>query len=110
MPKKKQLNKQEPLLNTVARKLGHVAGTLTKATHGLTENLSAIPETVTTKLRGAANVVPAGRAHSRARHNRKKTHIAGASRTSKIALAVKSRRSSKDKSPRSSPKFPNRKK
>jgi hypothetical protein len=110
MPKKKQLNKQEPLLNTVARKLGQVAGTLTKATHGLTENLSAIPETVTTKLREAADVVPAGHAHSRTRHNRKKIRIAGASRTSKVALAVKSRRSSNDKSPRNGPKVSNRKK
>jgi len=37
MTAKKRSGKQEPLLNTVARKLGHAAGTLTKATHKLTE-------------------------------------------------------------------------
>ena len=40
MPAKKQSKKQEPLLNAVARKLGHAAGKLTKATQELTENLS----------------------------------------------------------------------
>jgi hypothetical protein len=74
-----------------------VAGSLTKTTQGLTENFSAIPETVTTKLREAAHVVPARGAQSRTRNSRKKKmHIAGKSRRSKTALAVKSRRSSKD--------------
>jgi hypothetical protein len=49
VPKRKAMH--EPLLNTVARKLGHAAGTVAKATQELTENLSAIPENVTAELR-----------------------------------------------------------
>jgi hypothetical protein len=40
MAAKKKTAKMEPLLNTLARKLGHAAGKLTLATHHLTENLS----------------------------------------------------------------------
>jgi hypothetical protein len=32
-------SKQEPLLNSVARKLGHIAGTLANATHNLSESV-----------------------------------------------------------------------
>jgi hypothetical protein len=53
MPAKKQPKKQKPSLNTVARKLGHAAGKLTKATQELTENLAALPQTVTTGRREA---------------------------------------------------------
>jgi hypothetical protein len=45
---------EEPFLNTVARKLGQAAGTLTNVAHGLTENLSAIPENLQNKVRQAA--------------------------------------------------------
>ncbi len=43
MRAKKQTGNSEPLLTTVARKLGHAAGTLTKATHELTSGVSALP-------------------------------------------------------------------
>lgn len=55
MPARKRKTTREPLLNTVARKLGHAAGTLTKATQELTENLAAFPETVSKTVREAAN-------------------------------------------------------
>ncbi len=42
MTAKKGPAQQEPLLNTVARKLGHAAGTLTNVAQGLTGNLSAL--------------------------------------------------------------------
>jgi hypothetical protein len=41
----------EPFLNTVARKLGHAAGTLTNVAQELTENLSTLPEVVSNKVR-----------------------------------------------------------
>ena len=48
-PKKKPV-KQEPFLNSVARKLGHAAGTLTKVTHDLTDNVTTLTESVATKV------------------------------------------------------------
>jgi hypothetical protein len=54
MPAQKRNTTREPLLNTVARKLGHAAGTLTKATQELTENLATLPETVSTRMREVA--------------------------------------------------------
>ncbi len=109
MPAKKQSKKQEPLLNAVARKLGHAAGKLTKATQELTENLSALPETVTTRLR-EANVVPAELTRSRAQLTKKRIRNARRVRRAKVAAVGEIRRSPKDKSPRSSRKFSNRKK
>jgi len=62
MTARKRKASGEPLLNTVARKLGHAAGTFAKATQELTENLSAIPENVTAKVRESARVgAPVGR-------------------------------------------------
>ena len=46
---KKQPAQNEPFLNTVARRLGKAAGTLTKATHNLATNLSCLPESVAAK-------------------------------------------------------------
>lgn len=57
MAAKKHPGKQEPLLNTVARKLGRAAGTLTKVTQEWTENLSTIPESVATKVRKSAKTL-----------------------------------------------------
>jgi hypothetical protein len=66
MTARKRKATREPLLSTVARKLGHAAGTITKATQELTENLAALPKTVTTRVRGSASAaVPARRSRSR---------------------------------------------
>jgi hypothetical protein len=51
MTAKKRPATQEPLLNTVARRLGTAAGTFTKATKELAENISALPQNVTTRVR-----------------------------------------------------------
>ena len=84
--------KQEPLLNTVARTLGHAAGKLTQATQKLTENLSALPGTVTTKLREPADSVPAERKRPRGRRTEKKIRNAGRARGPKAATATARRR------------------
>lgn len=73
MAAKKRRVKQEPLLNTVARKLGHAAGALTKATHEFTENLSALPENLSTKVLKAANI---GKAKNRPARFKKSTRRA----------------------------------
>jgi len=74
MTARKRKATPEPLLNTVARKLGHAAGTLTRATQELTVNFAALPETVSTRMRKAASAA-ASEKHSRARaartHRRK---------------------------------------
>jgi hypothetical protein len=54
MTARKERRKREPLLNTVARKLGHAAGSFTKATQEFTEALSGVPQAVTSKVRDAA--------------------------------------------------------
>jgi len=74
MAAKKRSGEQEPLLNTAARKLGHAAGALTKATHELTENLSGLAETVTTRVRKASVMgTTAERPQPHARSPKKKT-------------------------------------
>jgi hypothetical protein len=60
MAARKRTVMQEPLLNTVARKLGHAAGTLTKVTQELADNVSAVPETVAAKVREAARATKIG--------------------------------------------------
>jgi hypothetical protein len=97
----------EPLLNTVARNLGHAAGTLARATQELTENLSAIRESVTTenataKVRESSRLdAPVGRSRARAQRPKKKTR----SITRKRAVAgSKGRKLPKSESPRSRPK------
>jgi hypothetical protein len=52
--KKRESRGPEPLLNTVARKIGHAAGAVSKMTQELTETLSAAPKAVTARLRHAA--------------------------------------------------------
>jgi hypothetical protein len=73
MAAKKRAVKQQPLLNTVARKLGHAAGQLTKVTQELAESLSLLPESVSTKARKAPNV---GASQARSRKNKKKVRQA----------------------------------
>src|SRR5580700_1324458 len=95
MPARKQTKKQEPLLSTVARKLGHAAGTLSKATQELTQNLAVLPETLTTKLRGAADLeAPAGRQASDSGHRATK-QIGKAGRVRKPRIKKASPRRSK---------------
>jgi hypothetical protein len=60
MAARKRTVTQEPLLSTVARKLGHAAGTLTKVTQELADNVSAVPETVAAKVREAARATKIG--------------------------------------------------
>ncbi len=88
----------EPLLNTVARKLGHAAGTLAKATQELTESLSAIPENVTGKVRESAHAAPVRSSGARTRHPRKR--MRRLTRTQATA-GSKSQKPPKSKSPRS---------
>jgi len=86
---KKGSVKQEPLLNTVARKLGHAAGRLTNVTHKLTENLSSLPETVTAQVREAARVaVPSEGSRSSTRHPKKTTRKAAGRQRGKAASGV----------------------
>jgi len=103
MTSKKRPVTQDPLLTAVARKLGHAAGKLTKATQELTENISALPGTVTKKLRGAANAGTAKKkARISSRHSKKKAGGATRLRTAKAMPGTERRTSPKEKSPRKS--------
>jgi hypothetical protein len=82
MAAKKRTATQEPLLNTVARTLGHAAGTLTKVTHEFTENLSTLPENLATKVRETANI---GAPKSRPRRPKKKTGGAAKVQAKRVA-------------------------
>jgi hypothetical protein len=102
MAAKKRLVKHEPLLNTVARKLGHAAGTVTKVTQELTENLSTLPANVATKVRNATNSGTHGeRSRVRTRRPRKRVLHAALRQRTKGSTAVERRRSAKNKSARS---------
>ena len=102
MAAKKRPVKQEPFLNTVARKLGQAAGTLTKVTQELTENLSTFPESVETKMRKAANSgTPGKRSRVRTRHPRKRTRRAAGRPKTKGTATMEKRRLPRDKSARS---------
>jgi hypothetical protein len=93
----------EPLLNTVARSLGHAAGTLARATQELTENLSAVGESVTPE-KGAAKVrksARVGRLRSRTRRPKKRIRRIIRKRA---AADSKSGKLPKSKSARSGPK------
>jgi hypothetical protein len=93
MTARKRKATREPLLNTVARKLGHAAGTLTRATHELTENLAALPGTASARVHKAASAAaPAERSRTRAaRTHRMKGRVAGAKKR-KSLRDVSSRR------------------
>jgi hypothetical protein len=102
MATKKASPKQEPLLNAVARKLGHAAGTLTKVTQEFTENLSELPETVTAKMQQIANAAtPAGHTRTRPRHAKKRNRRAASATAVKKAL-VKSSGKGKSRGSKSS--------
>ena len=88
MTPKKQSAKEEPFLNTVARKLGHAAGALTHVAQGLTENLSALPKAVARKARPTAT----------SRRSKKKTTRANRTRSAKGAATA--RTPARNKSPR----------
>jgi ABC-type transporter Mla subunit MlaD len=93
MTNKKRSLKHEPLLNNVARTLGHAAGTLTKVTQELTENLSALPETVSQKVREAATLAKdAERTHVRTRRSgKKKASYAARVKKARLAASAKKR-------------------
>jgi hypothetical protein len=102
MAAKKRPVRHEPLLNTVARKLGHAAGTVTKVTQELTENLSTLPANVAAKVSNATNTGTRGK-RSRIRTGRPGKSVRRAVRRqrTKVSATVEKRRSSKNKSPRS---------
>jgi hypothetical protein len=87
MATKKASAKQEPLLNTVARKLGHAAGTLTKVTQDFTESLSELPEAVTTKMQQIANAAtPAKLPRTRTSRAKKRSRRTASASTVKKVL------------------------
>ena len=87
MAAKKRAVTQKPLLNTVARTLGHAAGTLTKVTQEFADNLSAMPESIAAKVRHAAKISESAVSpRGRIRHTRKK--VARAVRRGKTKTAT----------------------
>jgi hypothetical protein len=106
MTTRKQSLIPEPLLNNVARTLGHAAGTLTKVTQELTENLSALPETVSRKVREAAGK-GADRPHAHTRHSgKKKVSRAAHAKKAKVAAGAKKRSPPKRKATSKGPRGP----
>jgi hypothetical protein len=54
--KKSESGRHEPLLNAVARRIGHAAGAVSKMRQELTETLSAGPMAITAKMRDPAKM------------------------------------------------------
>jgi hypothetical protein len=109
MAAKKRFVKQEPLLNTVARKLGHAAGRLTKVTQRLSENLSALPETVTTQVWEAAHIGTQPGRSSHSQRAKKKHRTAVRPKRAKKRTGAEGQ-GSNGKTRRRNPKTANRKK
>jgi hypothetical protein len=86
MAPKKKLVKQQPFLNSMARKLGHAAGTITKATHDFADNVSTLTGSVATKMQEVS---------SAAASDQTKTPIRSARKTKKQAGSVVRARSTK---------------
>jgi len=101
-PKKKSV-KQEPFLNSMARKLGHAAGTLTKVTHDLTDNVTTLTESVATKVQEVTGTSTADRTKTRskpAKKTRKRSNGVVRSRSMSRSSGIK--RGPKTKARRSS--------
>ncbi len=97
-PAKKERRESEPLLNAVARKLGHAAGTFSKATQEFAEAISGMPVAVTAKVRDAAlfaTSTDAAGSHPRA----KKRSTAGRNRRVKKTASARKRAPSARHSP-----------
>lgn len=90
MTSKKQPVKEEPFLNTVARKLGYAAGTFTNVAQELTENLSTLPKAVSTKVQSTAGTVAGLR--SRRKHSKKKTRQAARPQRTKVSVTARKRK------------------
>ena len=88
MAPKKKLVKPQPFLNSMARKLGHAAGTLTKVTHDFADNVSTFTEDVATKVQEAT---------SAATSDQTKTPTKPAKKTKKRARSVVRARSRKSR-------------
>jgi hypothetical protein len=92
MTARKEHRKREPLLNTVARKLGHAAGSFSKATQGFTQALSAVPEAVTAKVRDAA-LFGASSDNAGSRPRARKSSTTGRKRKVKKTASIAKKRS-----------------
>jgi hypothetical protein len=105
MKARKRRVTQEPLLNAVARKLGHAAGRLTQVTQELTENLAAIPKNLTAKVRESAkDGEPAERSRAHILHPTKKISRTPRTQRMKVAAGIgRKGKLSKNKSPRRRP-------
>lgn len=90
MAVKKRLLREEPFLNAVARKLGSAAGTLTRASKDLAENLSGLPGKVTAKVKEVADSeMPAKRRPASTRQHKKRSRPTGVRGTSQAAAKKK---------------------
>jgi len=91
MTPKKQSVSEEPFLNTVARTLGHAAGTITNVAHGLTENLSALPKAASSKVRTAAGTLTGSMGRSQ-QSKKKSRRIARRGETAKTTTKTTTRK------------------
>jgi len=87
----RKLDAQEPLLNTVARKLGRAAGTLANLTHKITTEQSAAPHT-------ASESAPQGKHPASALQNRSSKNSQGTRKKRATTAAASRPRTSRTKS------------
>jgi len=101
-PKKKSV-KQEPFLDSMARKLGHAAGTLTKVTHDLTDNVTTLTESVATKVQEVTGTSTADQTKTRRKPAKKtRKRSGGVVRARSTSRSSGIRRGPKTKARRSS--------
>ena len=99
MTAKKHSRKPEPLLNAMARKLGHAAGTIAKVTQEFTGNLSSLPDAVTAKMREAANIGTSAAPSSRTARPRRASSAGRKGKVKRTARRAVKRPPKRGKSP-----------
>ncbi len=95
MAKTKKLPGQEPLLSTVARRLGRAAGTFAKVTHEVTGSLSSVTDAMAARV---GEAVPKQKSKSQTQRRARTHRAVAASRAPKRKPA--SKRASRTKSKR----------
>lgn len=103
MAPKKQLVKQPPFLKSMARKLGHAAGALTKATHDFADNVSTLTESAVTKVQEVTGAVTSDQTKTikPAKHAKKRARSVVRARSTK-SRSTKAKSGKKSKVRRSS--------
>lgn len=93
----------EPFLNTVARKLGYAAGTLTNVAHGFTNNRTSLPAAASARVPSAAQAATDSMSHSNEGSGQNKHGWTGKRSAEKAKVPGRRKPAAKRMSPQAKP-------